>query len=95
MRVNRTGGLSGIQKPASASRSKAGRKAGGKRDSVQVADAASLREKARTMLASMDEVRMERIEAIRDALENGSFKSDSRKIAVQIVGNAIAERPWS
>jgi len=95
MRVNRSGGPAGLQKPASSGKPKAGSTSSGKGDSVQVSDAAGLREKAHAMLADMTEVRMERIESIRGALEKGTFTSDSRKVAVQIVTNALAEHPWS
>jgi len=96
MRINSPSGPSSIQKSGSASKgkSKAGSAARGG-DSVKVSDAASLREKAQVMLGDMSEVRLDRIEEIRGALENGSFKSDSRKVASQIVSNALAEHPWS
>jgi len=61
---------------------------------VQVADAAALREKANVMLADMPEVRMERIEEIRSALEKGTYKADSRKVAAHIIANALSERSW-
>jgi len=63
-------------------------------EQVSVADAASLHEKAQVMLAQMDEVRMEQIEQIRDALEKGNYQFDSRKVAARIVVNALAEHPW-
>ncbi len=96
MRINSSGGLTGIQKSGNASKGKgkAGT-AGTGGDSVKVSDAASLREKALVMLGDMSAVRMDRIEEIRDALESGSFQSDSRKVAAQIVSNALAEHPWS
>jgi len=47
------------------------------------------------MLSDMSAVRLDRIEEIRDALENGSFKSNSHKVASRIVSNALAEHPWS
>lgn len=95
MRINNSGGATGIHK--SSGSKAAGKKpaAGKSRDSVQVADSASLREKAQIMLADISDVRMERIEEIRDALEKGTFKTDSRKVATQIVANALAEHPWS
>ena len=97
MRINRTGSPSAIGKTSSAGKrsksSSSSSRSGG--DSVQVSDSASLREKAKTMLAEMSEVRMDRIEEIRDALEKGTYQSDSRKIASQIVCNALAEHPWS
>lgn len=61
---------------------------------VQVADASALREKARVMLADMPEVRMERIEEIRSAIENGTYKADSAKVAAHIIVNALSERSW-
>ena len=95
MRINGPAGSVGIQKSGNTSRgkSKASSSKGG--DSVKVSDAASLREKAQTMLGDMSAVRMERIEEIRNALESGSFQSNSRKVATQIVSNALAEHPWS
>jgi len=96
MRINRSGGPTGIHKPGNASKGK-GKSAASSRggDSVKVSDAATLREKAQVMLGDMSAVRMDRIEEIRDALESGKFQSDSRKVATQIVSNALAEHPWS
>jgi len=96
MRIERSTGPAEVKQNKSAGKSK-GKSASssGSGDSVHVSDSASLREKAQVMLADMDTVRMERIEAIRDALEAGTFKSDSRKVASQIVCNALAEHPWS
>lgn len=97
MRIERAGGPAEIRKSSSASKKSKSKYAASSSsgDSVQVSDSASLREKAKTMLADMSEVRMERIEEIRDALEKGTYQSDSRKIATQIVCNALAEHPWS
>jgi len=63
-------------------------------EQVRVADSAALREKAKLLLADMPEVRLDRIEAIRDALEQGAFQMDERKLAIHIITNALAERPW-
>jgi len=63
-------------------------------DQIRVADAIALREKAKTLLADMPEVRLERIEALRDALEQGSLQMNERQLAAHIVANALAERPW-
>ncbi|GAV19432.1 negative regulator of flagellin synthesis FlgM [Mariprofundus micogutta] len=96
MRIERNSGPGGVQGGTSAGKAKGKRApSSGSSDSVHVTDSASLREKAQVMLADMDAVRMERIEEIRDALEKGTFKSDSRKVATQIVCNALAEHPWS
>jgi flagellar biosynthesis anti-sigma factor FlgM len=94
MRINGPGGLTTIQKAGGTAKGKSTARGSG--DSVKVSDAASLREKAQTMLSEMSDVRMERIEAIRDALESGTFKSDSRQVATRIVSNALAEHmSWS
>lgn len=69
-------------------------RAKGAADQVRVADAAGLRETVQAMLADMPELRLDRIEEIRNALENGSYEMDSRKVASRIVTNALAERPW-
>ncbi len=96
MRIERSGGPASMQKSGSASKGKTkGSSAGKAGDSIKVSDAASLRKKALSMLGDLSGVRLERIEEIRDALENGSFKSDSHKVASQIVSNALAEHPWS
>ncbi|WP_018294898.1 flagellar biosynthesis anti-sigma factor FlgM [Mariprofundus ferrooxydans] len=97
MRVNNSGAATGIHKSSGTGKAKdkATASTGKSRDSVQVTDSASLREKAQVMLADMSPVRMERIEEIRDALENGTYPQDSHKVATQIVANALAEHPWS
>lgn len=61
---------------------------------VQVGDATALREKAKLMFAEMPEVRLERIEEIRDALERGTYHVESKQVAAHIVANALAEQPW-
>ena len=66
----------------------------GKRDNIQVSDSASLRERAKVMLADLPDVRLDKIEGIRSALENGSYKTDSKKISAYIVRNALSEHTW-
>jgi len=63
-------------------------------EQVRVADAAALHEKAKLLLADMPEVQLERIEAIRTALEQGNYQMDEKKLAAHIVANALAERSW-
>ena len=95
MRINSSTGPTGIHKSSGSSKGGSkGKASGSGGDSIKVSDAASLREKAMVMLSEMSDVRMDRIEEIRGALEEGSFKSDSRKVAAQIIGNALAERSW-
>jgi len=95
--------ISGLRQPSTPLQSsKGGRgkaaakaKGGRARDRVKVADAASLHERAQVMLADMPEVRLERIEGIRDALEQGNFQMNEKEVAVRIVRNALVERVWN
>ncbi len=97
----RINGLGQPVSPLQGKRSDRGKGAAGKtkggsaRDRVKVADAASLHERAKVMLADMPEVRLERIEEIRDALEKETFSINEHKVATRIVRNALAERTWS
>ena len=68
-------------------------KRGGK-DSVHVSDAAGLRERAKVMLADMPDVRLDKIEEIRDALEKGTYQMDSNAVSAFIVRNALSEHSW-
>ena len=95
MRIDRTTGASPLQRSGAVGKGKKKSATGKSGDSIKVSDGASLREKAAVMLSDMSAVRMERIEEIRDALEKGNFQSDSRKVAAQIISNALAEHPWS
>lgn len=88
----------GVNTPASVGSAKRKRSSKGSTASgsaqIHINDASALREKAKVMLADISEVRMERIEEIRDALESGSYQIDEQDIAAQIVTNALGEQPW-
>lgn len=99
VRINGSGRPSSVQKSGGSKGSGKAAASGGKRASgggerVEVSDASALRERAQVMLSEMPEVRMERIEEIRDALESGKFQVNSKKVAAQIVNNALAEHSW-
>ncbi len=94
MRINGTNRPGRITAAKGGGRKRAASGASGVADKVKVADAAALREKARVMIADMPEVRLERIEEIRDALERGEYDVDSKKVAARIVINALAEHAW-
>lgn len=93
VRISGPGHVGGITstKSSKAKSSKSSSKSG---DKIRIADAERLREQAQVMLANMPEVRMERIEEIRDALEQGNYEVPSQEVAVRIVINALAERSW-
>ncbi|GMR00321.1 MAG: hypothetical protein BMS9Abin18_1163 [Zetaproteobacteria bacterium] len=93
--------ISGPNRPSGVSSAKAGGKkraspsaSAGSSDRVQVADATALRAKAKAMIADMPDVRLERIEEIRGALEQGQYEVDNRKVAARIIINALTERLW-
>lgn len=93
MRISGVGAAGSVQKSASSrKKNKASSKKGS--DRIQVSDAETLREMAHTMMADMPDVRLDKIEGIRDALEKGTFQCNSKKVATQIVRNALAERTW-
>jgi len=94
MRIDGPSGPKGVLRPGKTGKKNTAKAAGRGSDRVRVADAASLREKARVMLAEIEEARMEQVEAIRDALEKGTYSYDCRKVARRIVANALAEHPW-
>jgi len=98
VRISGSGATGAIQKANKAGGDKAKGASSGKKssggDRVQVSDAATLREMAHVMMADMPDVRLERIEEIRDALESGTANYSSEKVATQIVRNAMAEHSW-
>jgi len=95
VRIDRVVGPAGTGATGSAGKKRTSKgKPSSPADQIRVADAASLREKAKALLADMPEIRLERIEALRTALEDGSFQMNERQLAAHIVANALAERPW-
>jgi len=94
VRISGSSAPSGIHK--SAGKSSSGAKAGkaGRGDKVQVSDASALRERAKVMLSNMPDVRLDKIEGIRDALESGTYQMNSKAVSVHIVRNALSEHAW-
>ncbi|HID36678.1 MAG TPA: flagellar biosynthesis anti-sigma factor FlgM [Ghiorsea sp.] len=90
--------ISGSSQPAgihkSAGKPKGAAVKSGKSDSVKVSDAAGLRERAKVMLADMPDVRLDEIESIRNALEQGTYQMNNKNIATHIVRNALSEHAW-
>lgn len=93
MRINNSTPASNLNK-SSVSKGKKTSAKGRARDSVQVSDAAGLRERAKVMLADMPEVRLDKIEDIRNALENDTYTMNSKTVSTYIVRNALSEHPW-
>ena len=95
VRIDRTLGAAGTGTTKSSGKKRAGKgKSASASGQVSVGDAASLREKAKVLLADMPDVRLDRIEAIRGALEQGNYQMDEKQLAAHIVANALAEQPW-
>jgi flagellar biosynthesis anti-sigma factor FlgM len=95
VRIDKTTGINAPAALGSANKKRAPK--GGsaaKGGQIRVSDASALREKAKVLLSDINEVRMERIEDIRNALENGSYQVNEQDVAAQIVTNALGEKPW-
>ncbi len=92
MRISGTGTSTTIGKTGKKAAASKGGKAKG--DKVQVADAAGLRERAKVMLADMPDVRLDKIEEIRDALAQGTYQLNSKAVSTYIVRNALSEHSW-
>jgi flagellar biosynthesis anti-sigma factor FlgM len=91
--------ISGSTPPSAISKSTSGKGKGstskrGGSDSVQVSDAAGLRERAKVMLSDMPDVRLDKIEEIRESLEQGTYQMDSKAVSTFIVRNALSEHSW-
>ncbi len=93
VRISGSTPSSGINKPASGKAKKASAKSSAG-DNIQVSDAAGLRERAKVMLADMPEVRLDKIEGIRESLAKGSYQMNSKAISSHIVRNALSEHSW-
>ena len=95
VRIDKTTGINAPASMGSANKKRAPKgSSAAKGGQIHVNDASALREKAKVLLSDISEVRMERIEEIRDALENGSYQVNEQDVAVQIVANALGEKPW-
>jgi len=93
VRISGSSAPTGIHKSAGkAASAKTGTSS--KKDTIQVSDAAGLRERAKVMLSDMPDVRLDKIEEIRDALESGTYQLDSKSVSVHIVRNALSEHAW-
>jgi len=89
--VQKSGDSKGVEKSSAADRGLVA--SGGQ--GVDFSSAAALRESVEMMMGDVSDVRMERIEAIRNVLESGRFIFNSRDVATQIVRNALAEHFWT
>lgn len=93
VRINSSNQPTGIHKSASGKAKKPIPKSASS-DKVQVSDAAGLRERAKVMLSEMPDVRLDQIEGIRNALEQGTYTMNSKAISSHIVRNALSEHSW-
>jgi len=95
VRIDKATGLNVPASMGSTSKKRASKSgSAGKSGQIHVNNASALREKAKVLLSDISEVRMERIEEIRDALESGSYQVNEQDVATQIVTNALGEKPW-
>ncbi len=94
VRISGSSAPSGIHKSAGKSRTGSKGSKSSQGDRVQVSDAAALRERAKVLMSDMPDVRLDKIEGIRDALEGGSYHMNSKAVSIHIVRNALSERAW-
>jgi len=91
MRIQGSSAPTAANKSAKKSKGSAAKTSG---DSVQVSDAAGLRERAKVMLSDMPDVRLDQIEEIRNALEQGTYQMNHKAVSTYIVRNALSEHSW-
>ena len=91
MRIQGSSTPTAASKPTKKSKGSVAKTSG---DNVQVSDAAGLRERAKVMLSDMPDVRLDQIEEIRNALEQGTYKMDHKAVSTYIVRNALSEHSW-
>lgn len=91
MRIQGSSGPTTSSKPAKKAKASSAKSGG---DSVQVSDAAGLRERAKVMLSDMPDVRLDQIEEIRNALEQGTYQMNHKAVSTYIVRNALSEHSW-
>ncbi len=95
VRIDKTTGINAPASMGSANKKRAPKgSSAAKGGQIHVNNASALREKAKILLFDVDAVRMGRIEEIRSALENGSYQINEQAVTVQIVTNALGEKPW-
>ncbi len=92
VRITGSSQPTGIHKPSS--KTKGATAKSSQSDHVKVSDAAGLRERAKVMLSDMPEVRLDEIEGIRNALEQGTYAMNPKAVASHIVRNALSEHAW-
>lgn len=66
--------------------------ASGGGDVIQLSDTARLMQKAAEAIAATEEVRPEKVMALRDAVQQGAYEVDPQKVANSIIVNLLQER---
>jgi negative regulator of flagellin synthesis FlgM len=66
--------------------------ASGGGDVIQLSDTARLMQKASEAIADTEEVRPEKVMALRDAVQQGTYEVDPQQVAKSLIVNLLQER---
>ncbi len=86
LQTGQASGVSSTQDRQSAST------AGSGGDVIQLSDQARLMQKASQVIANTSEVRPEKVMALQDAVQKGTYEVDSHKVASSLIANLLQER---
>lgn len=67
-------------------------KSGGGMDVIQLSPQSRLMQKAGEVVYQTDEVRPEKVAAVQDAVQQGTYEVDTKKVANKVIANAILEK---
>lgn len=85
MRVDNYGQISGAYNVSKVRKAEAVAKSGKGNDTVEISDAAKTFQVARTAVASASDVRVEKVEKLKAAIEEGSYSVSGRQIADKLL----------
>ena len=61
-------------------------------DNIQLSQRARLMQKASKVIAETPDVRQERVDSLREAVDQGSYPVDPQKVANSMIANLLMER---
>ena len=67
-------------------------KSGGEEDVIQLSPQSRLMQKASEVVYKTDEVRPQKVEAIKDSVQQGTYEVDSKKVANSLITEMIQEK---
>ena len=67
-------------------------KSGGGMDVIQLSPQSRMMQKASEVVYQTPEVRPEKVAAVQDAVQEGTYQVDTKKVANKVIANAILEK---